>query len=77
MTNFLHGSAPSTGEFLICTGEDGKVDVQVRPTEGSVWMKQRQIAEVLRCQFRRSMSTWQGYMLKRSSTPLELLGIPE
>ena len=38
--------APGTGEFVVYTGDDGKAHVQIRLLEGSVWMTQRQIAEV-------------------------------
>lgn len=46
MTSPAQDSAPGTGEFLVYTGVDGKAYVQVRLAEGSVWMTQRQIAEV-------------------------------
>jgi hypothetical protein len=46
MTTPTQDSAPGTGEFLVYTGDEGKAHVQIRLSEGSVWMTQRQIADV-------------------------------
>ena len=38
--------APPTGEFLVYAGADGTTQVQVRLSEGTVWLSQKLMAEL-------------------------------
>ncbi len=49
--------APTASEFLVYTGEDGSARVQVRLSEGTVWLTQRLIRGRRQSAFPRAMRT--------------------
>ncbi|MFD3592200.1 virulence RhuM family protein [Nocardia sp. NPDC058640] len=45
--NALHAAAPAgVGDFVVYNTEDGRAEVQLRTVDGTVWLTQRQMAEL-------------------------------
>jgi hypothetical protein len=65
-------SPPGKGQFLVYAAEDGRIKIDVRLANETVWLPQQLIAELFQTTVLNISITSEACMKKVNSTPMQL-----